>query len=147
MPKSEIILECKDRQSIVKIEAGELVSYIFNGEELIHQKGSPGWEKSDTEMFPVIGPVKANQYKINTLKGIGIQDQHGFLRELNYDLIHSENYKAVFQKKYKRNAKIENSLYPNRSAEKEVYWPFDFTFSKSFELTNETLHIQFEIDA
>ena len=44
-------------KAIAKIEDGELVSYRLKGHEFIHQKGSPGWRNSDTEMFPVIGPT------------------------------------------------------------------------------------------
>lgn len=147
MIKDGIILKSENQKSAIKIKAGELVSYTFDGEELIHQKGSPGWENSDTEMFPIIGPVKANEYRVNTNKGLGIQDQHGFLKDLNYNLIQSENHEVTFEKNYKGNSKIENSLFPKRSTEREVFWPFDFTFSKSFKLTNEALHIEFVLNA
>ena len=37
-----ITLISSDKNSIVKIEAGELVSYRSFNEELMHQKGNPG---------------------------------------------------------------------------------------------------------
>jgi hypothetical protein len=76
------ILVSPDKYSIVKIDQGELVSFLKNKEELIHQKGEPGWRNSDTEMFPVIGPTEATNFMISTPKGNAIQDQHGLLREL-----------------------------------------------------------------
>ncbi|PCH50298.1 MAG: aldose epimerase, partial [Flavobacteriaceae bacterium] len=79
-----MILNSADKNSIVKIEEGELISYQKNGEELIHQKGNPGWRNSDTEMFPIIGPTKANNFIVTTPKGNCIQDQHGLIRELKY---------------------------------------------------------------
>ncbi|MDF1518420.1 MAG: aldose 1-epimerase, partial [Lutibacter sp.] len=83
------ILISPDKNSIVKIEKGELVSFLKNDEELIHQKGLPGWRNSDTEMFPVIGPTEATDFVVSTPKGNAIQDQHGLLRELIYTLMDS----------------------------------------------------------
>jgi len=75
-----MILSSADKNSIVKIEEGELISYLKNGEEIIHQKGNPGWKNSDTEMFPIIGPTETNNFIVSTPKGNCIQDQHGLLR-------------------------------------------------------------------
>ena len=38
------------------IHKGELISYIVNNKELIHDKEAPGWNASDIEMFPVLVP-------------------------------------------------------------------------------------------
>ena len=141
------ILISIDRNSIIKINEGELVSYIKDGEELIHQKGSPGWERSDLEMFPIIGPTATNNNKIFTQKGECTQDQHGFLRELEYYLINSSKTKAVFKKTYKANTQINNSRFPENSNEPYVFWSYDFTFIKSFELFDDSLIIQFEFES
>lgn len=145
--KEIIILKSSDQNSIVKIENGELISYQFNKEELMHQKGSPGWENTDIEMFPVIGPISANKNKVSTKKGDCIQDQHGFLREMDYQLIDRTNVKLAYKKYYKANSKIKNSLFPVSSNEEFVFWTFDFSFKKSFELTNNALKITFEIQS
>ena len=79
----EVTLISNDKLSIVKIDNGELVSYIKNDEELIHQKGNPGWRNSDTEMFPIIGPTEFNAFIVSTPKGDCIQYQHWLLIELN----------------------------------------------------------------
>ncbi len=140
-----IILKSADKNSIVNIEKGELISYQYHKEELMHQKGSPGWENTDTEMFPVIGPTSANKYIVSTEKGDCIQDQHGFLRFLNYKLVDQNHTRAVYEKTYKANTKIKNNLFPKSSNEDYVFWPFGFAFTKSFELTNDRLKIAFEI--
>ncbi|MEJ6675793.1 MAG: aldose 1-epimerase [Polaribacter sp.] len=67
------------------------------------------------------------------------------LRELDYVLISSNENTASFFKKYKKNTAINNSKYPNKSSEKNLSWPFDFTFEKKFLLENNTLKIDFII--
>lgn len=142
-----ITLISDNKSANVKIDKGELVSYIINNEELIHQKGTPGWRNSDTEMFPIIGPSNANNFEVSTPKGTCIQDQHGLLRELNYNLIHSNSNTAVYQKIYNANTEVKNTKFPEKSPKEVVFWPYDFSFKKSFELTNTVLKITFEIDA
>ncbi|SNR39227.1 aldose 1-epimerase [Lutibacter flavus] len=142
-----MILISTDKISIVKIEKGELISYQKNGEELMHQKGNPGWRNSDTEMFPIIGPTEANNFRVGTPKGNYSQDQHGLLRELEYSATSKTEKSCSFIKKYAAYSAIENSKYPEKSSARLLSWPYSFTFKKSFELTNESLKITFEIIA
>lgn len=141
------ILISPDKNSIVKIEKGELVSFLKNKEELIHQKGQPGWRNSDTEMFPVIGPTDATDFTVATPKGNAIQDQHGLLRELTYSLMENGENFAVFQKDYAANTIVKNSKFPEKSPKEKLSWPYDFRFKKSFKLSNDSLKISFEIEA
>lgn len=141
------ILISPDKNSIVKIENGELVSFLKNKEELIHQKGQPGWRNSDTEMFPVIGPTESNDFVVATPKGNAIQDQHGLLRELTYILMENGENFAVFQKDYVANTIVKNSKFPEKSPEENLSWPYDFNFKKTYILTNESLKITFKIEA
>jgi len=129
----------------VHIALGELISYQLDGNEYIHQKGSPGWRNSDTEMFPIIGPTADANFRVHTPKGLAIQDQHGLLRELPYQIIEETATSAVFQKKYKANSEVDNSKYPEKSTEKHLKWPYDFKFQKRFELTENGLEINFII--
>lgn len=140
-----ITIVSPDKKSKVKIESGELVSYQFGGEELIHQKGAPGWRNSDTEMFPIIGPTEANNFTVATAKGDAKQDQHGILRELKYELLQSDKNSLIFKKKYNANTKVKNAKFPEKSTQEEVFWPYDFTFKKSFFLTNTHLAVHFDI--
>ncbi len=133
------------KNQTVKIDAGELLSYQVHQHEFIHQKGSPGWRNSDTEMFPIIGPMAGANFRVRTERGEAIQDQHGLLRELVYDLIKVTDTKADYKISYTANTKIVNSKYPSKSTEALLSWPYDFEFKKQFELTKNGLQIRFSI--
>ncbi len=129
----------------VKIDAGELIGYEVNSHEYIHQKGSPGWRNSDTEMFPIIGPTVEANYKVETPRGMAVQDQHGLLREMEYDLISHTDSEAFYQKKYEAGSLIRNSKYPEKSSEEQLSWPYSFEFQKHFKITEAGLEIEFHI--
>ncbi|MHB0755661.1 aldose 1-epimerase [Polaribacter sp. M15] len=141
--KSKILIS--NLNSSAAIENGELVSFLNNNVEYIHQKGNKGWRKSDDEMFPVIGPTFKNNFRVHTKNGDAIQDQHGLLREMEYSLIYSDENTAKFIKKYTKNTAVKNSKFPEKSTEEFLKWPFDFTFEKNFKLKNDVLTIDFII--
>ncbi|UCD62206.1 MAG: aldose 1-epimerase [Flavobacteriaceae bacterium] len=128
-----------------KIEVGELVSYQLNNHEYIHQKGSPGWRNSDTEMFPVIGPTAEAGFRVHVPRGNAIQDQHGLLRELDYQLLSNTKTTAEYVKTYKAGTVIKNSKFPDKSSAQLLIWPFSFEFHKSFQITDNHLEISFRI--
>jgi len=130
---------------ILKIEAGELVGYQVNNHEYIHQKGNPGWRSSDTEMFPIIGPTAEASFQVQTPKDIAIQDQHGLLRELDYEMVSKTDTMAIFKKEYKARTPVENSKFPKKSNKQFLYWTYDFEFKKKFELTENGLEISFTV--
>ena len=131
---------------VVKIDRGELVSYTFSGRELIHQKGKPGWKHSDTEMFPIIGPTEAAGYRVQVPRGNAVQDQHGLLRELEYELLETSIAAAVYQKKYTAGEVVKNSKYPEKSRIQFLMWPYSFKFRKVFALEASGLTITFELN-
>ncbi|MFT0716153.1 aldose 1-epimerase [Flagellimonas lutimaris] len=135
----------QSNNSTVKIEEGELVSYVVNEHEFIHQKGSPGWGSADTEMFPIIGPVNEAGFRVDTPKGVAVQDQHGLLRQMQYELEHQTDTSAVFAKEYKSGTEVSNSKFPEKSTEEALTWPYDFRFEKSFLLKEDALEIHFKI--
>ncbi|SHF68488.1 Aldose 1-epimerase [Arenibacter palladensis] len=139
------MVNLKLHDQIVKIDKGELVGYAVAGHEYIHQKGSPGWRNSDTEMFPIIGPTNEANFRVTTPKGIAVQDQHGLLREMAYQLASQTDTKAVFRKQYASGTSMKNSKYPSKSTEEYLSWPYNFEFTKSFELLENGLKIQFKI--
>lgn len=140
-----VVLKSTNNNSSITFEKGELVSYIKNNEEVIHQKGTPGWRNSDTEMFPVIGPTETNNFIVNTPKGNYNQDQHGLLRELQYSIENQTSNSCIFKKKYAAYSAVENSKFPDKSSVRLLSWPYSFTFKKIVEVTNEALKISFEI--
>jgi galactose mutarotase-like enzyme len=141
---SDIIVLKLDKQ-LVRIEKGELIGYKVDNHEFIHQKGSPGWSSSDTEMFPIIGPVNEANFQVQTPKGYAIQDQHGHLRQMEYELTSSTTNKAVYKKVYKAGTQINNSKFPKKSTAEWMDWPYSFEFEKSFLLTEEGLVVEFLI--
>ena len=130
----------------VEIEEGELVSFTKDNYEYIHQKGTPGWRSSDTEMFPIIGPTDKADFKVNTPRGFAIQDQHGLLRELTYKQVESTETSSTFEKKYLANTQVKNSKFPAKSTEEHLSWPYDFSFKKKFTLIENKLKIEFIIN-
>ncbi|HZJ20034.1 MAG TPA: aldose 1-epimerase, partial [Pricia sp.] len=137
------MLELKLENRSVKIDAGELVGFQVDGHEYIHQKGSPGWRSSDTEMFPIIGPTAEAKFQVQTPRDIAVQDQHGLLREMEYELISQTETEVVFQKKYKAHTPVKNSKYPEKSNKEYLFWTYDFLFQKQFLLTKSGLEITF----
>ncbi|MFS4467119.1 aldose 1-epimerase [Maribacter sp. 2210JD10-5] len=136
----------KTKNHTVKIEAGELVSYEVDGHEFIHQKGSPGWRSSDTEMFPIIGPTNDANFRVSTPKGDAVQDQHGLLREMEYHLLEQDETEAIFEKVYSAGTLIKNSKFPKKSTEEFLSWPYNFHFTKSFCLNENGLEITFKVE-
>ncbi len=139
------MIELKNKDCKVGMDAGELVSFVYDGHEFIHQKGSSGWGSSDTEMFPIIGPVDKANFRVQTPKGEAIQDQHGLLRQIPYELILQTESTGVFAKEYTAGTKVKNSKYPVKSTEPFMDWPYSFRFEKSFGLKERTLEIVFRI--
>ncbi len=129
--------------NFVTIEKGELISFIVNNKEYIHQKGNKGWRRSDDEMFPVIGPTSKNNFRMHTKKGEAIQDQHGLLRELDYEIFYENETCVKFIKSYAANTKVKNAKFPEKSTEPFLNWPFDFSFEKHFTLQEGILKIDF----
>lgn len=129
----------------VQIEAGELISFQVDGHEYMHQKGSPGWRNTDTEMFPIIGPTANAGFRVQVPKGNAIQDQHGLLRELPYETIMAAEAEAVFKKTYKAGTLVKNSKFPEKSTAQWLIWPFDFQFEKKYELTKDALVLSFVV--
>ena len=139
------VITSPDKESTVVIDQGELISYSKYGEELIHQKGDPGWRNADTEMFPVIGPTEANDFIVETERGEAVQDQHGLLRELDYAVVSETGHSVSYNKTYKKNTRIKNSKYPDKSTKESVFWPYNFSFTKNFNLNDNHLSIEFVI--
>lgn len=142
--KKIILLVSNDEKSIVKIDKGELISYRKDGKEYIHQKEDLGWNNSDTEMFPVIGPTVKNNYKVLENEHEAILDQHGLLREFPYQIESKSISKTVFVKEYTKNTLLKNRKHPLKSSKEHVFWMYDFYFKKIFSLTNNFLEVGFE---
>ncbi|WP_088341601.1 aldose 1-epimerase [Robiginitalea sediminis] len=146
MSSSEAPSICLKSGSLAaEIQAGELIRFSCKGHQFIHRAGEPGWGHSDTEMFPVIGPTAQMGYRVQVPKGNAIQDQHGLLRELPYTLESRGQAEARFVKTYTAGDLVANSKYPERSAMRWLIWPYSFSFTKQFRLTETHLEVRFEV--
>ena len=130
----------------VLIDQGELVSYKVDDHEFIHQKGQPGWRNSDTELFPIIGPTAEAGFRVHVPRGNAILDQHGLLRELDYDLLENSDSEARYRKNYPRGTVVINSKFPEKSTAQRLIWPFEFQFEKHFSLGDHGLKISFIVN-
>jgi len=139
------MIELKIDNQYVQIDNGELIGYEVEGHQFIHQKGNPGWRNSDTEMFPIIGPTAEAGFLVQTPRDFAIQDQHGLLRELDYELISKTDTEVLFKKIYKSRTPIKNSKHPEKSNKQFLYWTYDFEFEKKFKLTDKGLEISFTV--
>lgn len=130
------------------IHDGQLRS-LKNGKlEFMHHPDEPGWRKSDDEMFPVVGATQKYNYRIETPKGEAILDQHGLLRELDWQIIEQSQERLLLRKSYTAGTRLGNSKYPGRSPEASVSWPYDFSVEKEIELVDEKkLQITFTVEA
>ncbi len=140
------MIELRSHNTTAGIEKGELISFVADGHQFIHQKGSPGWGSSDTEMFPIIGPLDQVGFSVKTPKGDAFQDQHGLLRRMPYGMVSLGGNSAKFIKEYKAGSPIRNSKYPEKSTLPLMYWRYDFVFEKSFSLKEDSLEITFRIN-
>ena len=139
------MLELRNKDHKVIIENGEVVSYRVGDHEYMHSKDSPGWGHSDTEMFPIIGPTAEAGFRVHVPRGNAILDQHGLLRELEYEVISHKESEIVLRKDYKAGTVVMNSKYPDRSTAQRLIWPFEFQFEKRVQLTEDGLLIGFHI--
>jgi len=136
----------KGLEHCVQVDSGKIASYTIEGFEFIHQRAI-GWPNSDTEMFPIIGPTAKADYRVQVNDSKVVLDQHGLLRELPYKHLTSEGEMSRWVKKYQAFTELTNSKYPENSPETVQFWPYDFTFTKSFGFNEKGLEITFEIEA
>lgn len=139
------MLTLRYKNQSVQIDGGELVGYKVGGHEYIHQKGSAGWRNSDTEMFPIIGPTAEAGFQVETPRDISVQDQHGLLRELDYELVSKSETEVSFSKSYTAGTPVENSKYPEKSNKKFLFYTYGFEFQKRFEIGEKGLEITFTV--
>jgi galactose mutarotase-like enzyme len=141
------LIELSDKNASVSIDKGSLRTFRFKKQQWIHQPNDPGWDKSDDEMFPIIGPSISVNHQVQTPNGSSWLDQHGILRALEWKLIGQNDTSALFEKSYTANSQIENPKYPIKSDVPFLTWPYDFIVRKRYELQDQGLMVQFIIDA
>ncbi|KEP25063.1 aldose 1-epimerase family protein [Bacillus zhangzhouensis] len=121
-------------QLLVQItERGAEVREVLHKESGRHYmwSGDPNyWGRVSPVLFPIVGRLKDDQYKI----GAQIYEltQHGFLRDVDFDLFEEAKDKVAFQ-------------YQSNGRHVEQY-PYEFTARIRYALSENGLTISWEID-
>ena len=97
-----IILENKRMKVLVSENGAEVTSIIdkMDNRECIWTADSKYWGRHAPILFPIVGKVVNNEYKVNeNTYSLG---QHGFARDLKFDVISKEDNKVILELLYNR---------------------------------------------
>ncbi len=122
----------KSDKLIAKInhKGAELISLKNDVEKEFIWNGNPEyWGKHSPILFPIVGTLKNNEYYFEGKKYL--LNRHGFARDMDFELIAKSDSKAVF------------SLV-NDATTFDVY-PFEFELLLEYELTDNSLIINFKV--
>lgn len=115
----------------VKVEAkgAEIISIMDNedGSEYIWKGESKYWGRHAPILFPIVGKVKENTYKIEE-KEYQLS-QHGFARDLNFDIVESNNDRAALKLKW--------------SEETLKNYPYKFELAVEYSILESTLEVNY----
>ena len=107
----------------------EVISLKSHDKEYIWEGNPVFWGKHSPILFPIVGTLKDNSYKYNS---ISYQlSRHGFARETEFKLIEKKEDLAVF------------SIASNEDT-KKVY-PFEFELQLIYSLEDNHLNIQYKV--
>jgi galactose mutarotase-like enzyme len=127
-----LITILKSDKLIAKInhKGAELISLKNDVEKEFIWNGNPEyWGKHSPILFPIVGTLKNNEYYFEGKKYL--LNRHGFARDMDFELIAKSDSKAVF------------SLV-NDATTFDVY-PFEFELLLEYELTDNSLIINFKV--
>ena len=111
--------------------AGAEITSVTNtaGLEFIWQADKTIWARHAPALFPLVGKLKENTFIYNDHNyQIG---QHGFARDLMFELIEGNDSSCVFEIVSNEKTKLN--------------YPFDFRFQIRYELSNNTLHTYYKV--
>lgn len=121
---------------LIKVDLGEEGGELFrikgkiNNVDFLWNGRKYGWPLSSPTLFPIIGKVKNNIYRINDNKFK--MSQHGFASRLNHELIYKDDNSIEFQLKYCRKTLKR--------------YPFKFILKSKYTLDNNTINIKFTVE-
>ncbi|UYO35605.1 aldose 1-epimerase family protein [Bacillus zhangzhouensis] len=122
-----------DQLSVQIHEKGAEVREVIDKESGRHYmwSGDPAyWGRVSPVLFPIVGRLMNDQYKIDNQTFE--LTQHGFLRDVNFDLYEETKHMVTFQ-------------YESRGRHVKQY-PYEFTARIRYELLKNGLTISWEID-
>ncbi len=106
----------------------ELTSIKFNDKEMLHD-GKKYWDRSAPILFPMVGKLKNNKTIIND-KEYEIP-QHGFAKDMEFDLIEETENAKVYMTKSNNNTL-------------EMY-PFEFELYVAYIIQKDTLTVKYKV--
>lgn len=113
-------------------DGGELTS-IFNKKnntEYLWQADSKFWGRHAPVLFPIVGRLKNDTYRVN---GVDYQlSQHGFARDLEFNIELLESNQVLF------------SLHSNQETLKK--YPFDFVLKIKYHLSESKLRVTYIVE-
>ncbi|WP_125722909.1 aldose 1-epimerase family protein [Flavobacterium ustbae] len=114
----------------IKHAGAELFSIKDNQNNEYIWEGNPDfWGKHSPVLFPIVGTLKNNAYKINE-KEYHLP-RHGFARDMEFNLIEKAENKAIFSLK---------------SSEKTLQkYPFEFELQLIYTLTENSLELEYKV--
>lgn len=101
-----------------------------NGVEYIWEANPDVWGRHAPVLFPIVGKVKQNTYRVNN-KEFQLS-QHGFARDCKFEVIEQTAQRITFQL-----ASNETTL---------TKYPYVFVFRIIYELIADTLEINYEVE-
>ncbi len=111
----------------INTKGAEMISLKTNGVERLHQSG-PEWEDHAPVLFPFCGRSRDKKYCAD---GVFYPMKiHGFAMDSEFEVVCSENEKAVFKLK-------------SNEQTRKIY-PFDFDFYVSYELSKDTIDVRYK---
>jgi galactose mutarotase-like enzyme len=124
-----VVLQNKNLSATINLLGAEIRSVKNKqGVEFIWQ-AEEEWGRSAPVLFPIVGKLKNNEYVFeNNTYSLA---QHGFARDNNFEVVECTETKATFELK--------------SNAETKKNYPFDFVFKIGYELTNNTLTINYGV--
>lgn len=127
-----ILLHNEKLKVTVSEQGGELISVVSCDDnlEFIWTGDSDYWGRHAPILFPIVGKVKDNQYKVgDKIYKLG---QHGFARDRVFEVIEKEDKKVILSLKWD-----QTSL--------EIY-PYKFNLKIIYELKDSSLKISYIVE-
>ncbi|MGL5641985.1 MAG: aldose 1-epimerase family protein [Paraclostridium sp.] len=87
------------------------------------------WRRHSPILFPIVGRLKDNETYIND--HLYNMNQHGFARDMNFDLINQDSNSLTY--KLKSDTETKN------------YYPYDFELLIKYTLENSSIHINWTV--
>ena len=120
-----------DKYSLTVSDHGaEITSLLKNGKELMWNANPEFWGRTSPVLFPQVGAVWEKKYRFDgkTYE----MGQHGFARDMDFDLVSETGDELVFELK--------------DSEETRAKYPFAFVLKLGYKLTDEAVEVIWEVE-